>query len=706
MKRNLKKQILALLIFFSITVTIVIGILSVINIYNTKIEIIKHNQNIVLKQVAKSIDKQLEKIETVAEYIANNYFYMDYILKNIIEIKSDISTILILDNKGKIEDIYSKSISSKNIYIGFDFSNKEYFERLENNKSYWSNVFLSSFDEKPTISYSFKMGDKIGVIFIDLKEISDFIFSFKNQDNSHMIRVFDKNGTMIMNPENINYVLERFNASSTPVFTSLINYEKPYKHKLFISALNNRKQLGTYTKATKNAWSVVVREDYENILKTIYSLGFSVIAITVLFTILAIYLALKISKRIFKAFDDIESITSSIAQGNYDIKIRDLYYEEFNKLLNSFNTMQYQIDKREENLENSLNSFKSLFNSTMESIILHKDRICVDVNDITLELLQLKSKDEIVGKDIFNFIAPEYIKDVELIYYENTEPYEIELIKSDGTRINTLVQGKFINLQDQRLKVSSVIDITELKNKDHLLFQQSKMAAMGEMIGNIAHQWRQPLSVISTCASGVKFEKEFGKLDDARFNESMDVILENSQYLSKTIDDFRNFFKTEKVAEEFVVKEVIEKSLKLLNSTFKNYEIELKTNFLEYNYTYTGFPNEFIQVFINLINNSKDAFVANDILNRYIEVSEYEYSDKYILEVKDNAGGIPESILDKIFDPYFTTKHKSQGTGIGLYMSHQIIVDHMGGKINARNIDIFVHDKLQRGCVFRIEFPK
>ncbi|XPV69411.1 MAG: ATP-binding protein [Halarcobacter sp.] len=705
MNRNLKKQILFLLIFFTITVTIIIGALSIINIYNSKIDIIKHNQNLVLKQVLYEIDSQLKKIEKVSLYISENYFLNENILKNIVEVKSDISTIMVLNKAGLVEDLYTNSQINQNIYKGFDFSNKEYFKRLKNNNSYWSNVFLSSFDEKPTISYSFVMGDKIGVILIDIKEISDFIFSFKNQDGSNMIRVFDKNAIMIMNPDHINYVLQRYNASSSPVYTELINKHQPFEYTLFYSSIDKQKQLGTYVTSIESGWNIVVRENYSNILETLNSVFLSVVITILIFTILAIYLALKISRRVFKSFDDIENITSNIAKGNYDIKLKDLYYDEFNRVLNSFNKMQMQIDKREENLEKSLNSFKSLFNSTMESIVLHKENVVIDVNDVCLELLKLDSKDLIIGKSIYSYISPEYKELVESNYEKNTGPYEIELINSEGKRINTLVQGKFIDLQGRKVKISSVIDITELKHKDNLLFQQSKMAAMGEMIGNIAHQWRQPLSVISTCASGVKFEKEYGELKDERFIESMDVILENSQYLSRTIDDFRNFFNTEKVAEDFVVKNIIKRALKLLSSTLKNYEIDLHTQFLEEEFRYEGFPNEFIQVFINLINNSKDAFLLNDIKNRYIEVLEHKYEDKYILEIRDNAGGIPENIINKIFDPYFTTKHKAQGTGIGLYMSHQIIVDHMHGEISVKNVNIFVHDKVQKGSCFRIEFP-
>ncbi len=304
---------------------------------------------------------------------------------------------------------------------------------------------------------------------------------------------------------------------------------------------------------------------------------------------------------------------------------------------------------------------------------------------------------------MMDFISVEYRELVRNNLDKNTTPYEVELIRFDDSKMQVFVQGKFLQLQNEQVRVTAIIDITELKQKDKLLFQQSKMASMGEMLGNIAHQWRQPLNVISTSASAVKFEKEFDTLSDERFLESMDMIVHNTQYLSKTIDDFRNFFKPDKSVEKFIPNQVIRQAIKLLDSTIKNHEIDIQTNFLKTEHYFEGYSNEFIQVIINIINNSKDAFILNNIEHRVIYIEENNYNDKYILTIKDNAGGIPLQIIDKVFDPYFTTKHKSQGTGIGLYMSHQIIVDHMKGDLSVRNIQSRVDDKLQFGSCFIIK---
>jgi len=708
--KSLKKVILLMLISFSVSVILIIGILSIINIYNSKIDLIKFNQNLVLKQVNNKINYMINDIEYISKYISREYYKKDskYILDNILKTQRDISSILILSKDGILEDFYTKfKIDKLHAYRGFDYSNKIYFRKLKNKDNYWSNLFLSPVDNTPTISYSFKIGDKIGVILISMSEISNFIYRFKNQDGSYMVRVFDRNAVLIVNSIKMKYVLQRYNASSTETFTKLIKNKKPLENEIFYSDLDNKKLLGSYIKNSETGWYIVVREGFSEILKSLENVILVYILLIIFFIIIAIYLSFLISKRIFLNFDKIQVVTSKIADGKYDGKIEKSSFDEFNKLLESFHKMQIEIDKREDSLEKSLKSFKSLFNSTMESIVLSKDGKIIDVNDVTVEIFLFKSKEDVIGKELFDYVTDDYKDLIKNNLKEDVkEPYEIECIKDNGNIINALVQGKTLEINSQRIRVSALIDITEIKNKDKLLFQQNKMASMGEMIGNIAHQWRQPLNVISTSASSIQLEQEFGLLDDKKINSTMDIIIQNTLYLSKTIDDFRNFFKTDNNLESFELKSAIKKALKLIDSNITNHNITIKTEFLDQGIIIDGSSNEFIQVLLNIINNSKDAFVLNKIENRVIKIKEEVDSNFYKLKIMDNAGGISEDIIYKIFDPYFTTKHKSQGTGIGLYMSHQIIVDHMKGEFYARNIRYKENNQNYKGCCFTIKFQK
>lgn len=700
-EKSLKREILVILISFSIFIAISVGFIAMLNFYFSKLNIIEHNQKQILYQIESEMDKFLSKIYKISSYIKNNYNQDSNLLKNIVDTNTNISSILVLSKDGIIEDFYATT--NLNIYKGFDYSNQEYFKGIKQNNDYWSNVFLSTVDEEASISYSFKLNDKVVVLMVQLKEVSDFISRFKNQDNTYMIKVFDNGGTVILNPNNPDLVLQRFNEKSQKVFSELIDVLKPYQFTIFYSKIFEQEQYGTYTSIEKTGWKIVVRESYELILKSLNNIIFGMIFSMVTFIIVATFLSLKISKRIFRSFDDLQQTTASIANGNYNIDIRKSYYSEFNILLNSFNKMKIEIDKREDSLEASLSSFKSLFNSTMEVIVIHDKGICIDANNVAIKFLKLNNKSELIGKDLLEFIDDNYKDLLVKNYKQNTLPYEFDIIVK-GIKHTCLGQGKFIKLNGKKVKLSTIIDITELKDKDKLLFQQSKMASMGEMIGNIAHQWRQPLSVISTCASGIKFEKEFNQISDERLYESLDLIVENTQYLSKTIDDFRNFFKADKIIEDFCVNDSILRVLKLLKSSIQNHNIQVETH-LNGNLIIHGYPNEFLQVLVNVINNAKDALMTQPINTRFMNIKTFIKNKRCVIEVNDNGGGVDESIVSKIFDPYFTTKHKSQGTGIGLYMSHQIVVEHMKGSIYAKNID-FVKDKNNyKGCSLIIVLP-
>jgi len=246
-------------------------------------------------------------------------------------------------------------------------------------------------------------------------------------------------------------------------------------------------------------------------------------------------------------------------------------------------------------------------------------------------------------------------------------------------RISKSLELRFEKYQEQIKQ-----NLAEITNQQNVLAQQSKMAAIGTMIGNIAHQWRQPLSLISTAATGMKLKKEIGDLSDEEFNNNLDYINDSTQYLSKTIDDFRNFFTSNKDKKEFYINEAFVNTFNLINVQFKNHNIEIIEDIN--NTEIYGIQTELVQVLINILNNSRDELIKLDNLNKkLIFIKTYEKDDFLYIDITDNAGGIDEEIIEHVFEPYFTTKNKSQGTGIGLYMSQEIIVKHMHGQIEMNN---------------------
>jgi len=224
----------------------------------------------------------------------------------------------------------------------------------------------------------------------------------------------------------------------------------------------------------------------------------------------------------------------------------------------------------------------------------------------------------------------------------------------------------------------------ELKKKDELLIAQSKQAAMGEMISMIAHQWRQPISVISMAVNNIMIDVELDELKEENIRECSNEILEETKYLSQTIDDFRNFFKPKKEKETLLVQNLFNNVYKIVGKSFENNDIEL--NFSgEKEQSITAYSNELLQVFINILNNAKDALRDVQVEDKKVVISTCKKKNNIIFEFCDNAGGIEEEIIGKIFEPYFSTKDEKNGTGLGLYMSKMIIEKHMLGKIWAEN---------------------
>jgi PAS domain S-box-containing protein len=243
---------------------------------------------------------------------------------------------------------------------------------------------------------------------------------------------------------------------------------------------------------------------------------------------------------------------------------------------------------------------------------------------------------------------------------------------------------------EQRVKQA----VDELRQKDRLLIQQSRQAAMGEMINNIAHQWRQPLNNIGLIIQNLQLQYEAGEMDSgqmaAEVGKAMDVVT----YMSRTIDDFRNFFHEDKDRQTFVVNEMVSRSLDFLLPGLKNSGIMVECR-EEPNVNANGYPREYMQALLNILNNARDVLLERKVPQPLIRIKIFSENRRSVVAIHDNAGGISDDVLPKIFDPYFTTKEQGKGTGIGLYMSKTIIEKNIEGSLTARNID--------GGAEFRIE---
>ncbi|MFP5258519.1 MAG: PAS domain S-box protein [Acidobacteriota bacterium] len=377
----------------------------------------------------------------------------------------------------------------------------------------------------------------------------------------------------------------------------------------------------------------------------------------------------------------------------------------------------------EERIKISEDRFRKVFNSTYDAIFLHDAAgSIIDVNDKMLELYGVRREEAASFFIDVDYSSPDNPMDKLATYWRDAMAGEERFFEwkarrpHDGSQFDVEVYLRRITVGDRRVILANVRDITERKRvqaalaarqeeisalnrdlarrvreeteknrqKDILLLNQTRLAAMGEMIGNIAHQWRQPLNALSILLANLRFEYE-AVCDDT---EALDVAhtqaFEILRKMSSTIDDFRNFFKPDRKREPFLVIDAIGDALLLIEASLAQYGIVLRL-VARHNPRVEGFRGECAQVILNLLSNAKDAILAHKPEIGCIDIRVMERRGQAVISIVDNGSGLSPEIMDRIFDPYFTTKGSQGGTGLGLYMSKTIITDHMSGSLTATN---------------------
>ncbi|MCT7509984.1 ATP-binding protein [Aliarcobacter cryaerophilus] len=400
-----------------------------------------------------------------------------------------------------------------------------------------------------------------------------------------------------------------------------------------------------------------------------------------------------ISDRVFNQMQQSITITPlDLEEGLVILYIYDITF---------LSEINYKLEIAKKSLSEKNEELRLILDTTMEAIIIFKDNSVVDCNKIAIELFNKQMKYELINKS-FNDLIHNKNRDI----LNEKEPFETNLIREDGSEFNAIINIKDTSLNNQIFKIVTIVDIEDLKRKENLMAEQTKLAAMGEMLGNIAHQWRQPLNIISMSSSNLKLKNDIGELCSSTLSESLSLILRTTNHLSDTIDTFNDFLKTDKEKSFFNVNENIKNSISLVDSFFKNFNIDIILE-LEEGIFINSLANEFSQAFINILNNAKDAIVLNLKDNEYglIKIKTKKIDNFIEISILDNAKGIKKDILNKIFEPYFTTKHKYQGTGLGLYMTRKIINSSMGGEITVQNKKFVHNQKKYEGAEFKLKIP-
>ncbi len=288
---------------------------------------------------------------------------------------------------------------------------------------------------------------------------------------------------------------------------------------------------------------------------------------------------------------------------------------------------------------------------------------------------------------------------------ENDLKYEIDIktkkLQELTDKQDIIIKEKTKELTELNKNLEEKIEkkVNENIHYKMKIMEQAKLASMGEMIGNIAHQWRQPLSVITVNASGIQEIKELtGEIPEELLDESLEHIINNAVYLSETIDTFRDYIKEDKNKHIVILQDSILNMIKILNATLNIHHIKLKHNITNDDpISIQLVDGELSQIIINIINNAKDVIIEREIKEPWVELKLLKNENEILITIEDNGGGIPDEIMPKIFEPYFTTKHQSQGTGLGLHMSYKIIKESLNGDIYAKNT--------KNGAKFYIELP-
>jgi len=294
---------------------------------------------------------------------------------------------------------------------------------------------------------------------------------------------------------------------------------------------------------------------------------------------------------------------------------------------------------------------------------------------------------------------------------QNITPFEVanknlySIMHKTANELNLLTEN-LENMVNQRTKQLETLNkelqikinnaVRKEKRQNAIMNQQSRLASMGEILENIAHQWRQPLNTVSWMMNDVMIKAKLGREEEIDLEELAKKVNNSVQFLSDTIEDFRRFVDHSDMAQTFYIKKVINSTILLIRETLVKSNIEIGLDCAD-DIKYKGFENDLKHVIMNLINNARDAFEEKKISNGLIFIRVYHENNELIIAVRDNAGGIPKDILKNIFEPYFTTKHKTKGTGLGLYMSKNMI-ERVGGSIEAISI-------LNKKTTFLIRLP-
>jgi len=632
-------------------------------------------------RIKQNIKKQTKIAQKIANliYLKNKKNDRNSIIKNIknaiqnISINEENIDYFIFDKDGTyLLNTKYKSYEGENFIDFIDINNKKFIQEIIN-KSKDSNSFVDflwympgSSKIKKKITYSkYIFGLDIVIGSSRYAENNNLVIKYlkdklkkRRLSNDDFVFIYKINSLSNIKKYSIPILAKNIKTSEQTVdFMEKILIKSQYagniffkeKNKLLYSTfLKNQRLFISFGVDLKRINSIIKQEtknSNKNLQEKIVSLILIISFVTLVFFLLSYAVAQKIEK-IFK---------------NYKLKVIS-------------NERKYQL----------------LFNHSNDGFIISKvtkDKKAFIISTNTLAKKLSGYGVDLIGRDFFELFEKINKK---TLFETNEILDKVLLITKGKLRKHIELSCVLYKHEEETLLFSSLRDISERiqlkiekEEQEKLLIQKSKMASMGEMIGNIAHQWRQPISELSGLFFDIESAYDYGELDKKYLSKRIDEANDLVEYMSKTIDDFREFYNPNSKKEKFYLAKNIQRTLKIIHSSFKYHNIKVHLD-IDQNICIDGYSNEFSQVLLNILSNSKETALIRDIKKPKIEIFTQKKKNKIFLHIEDNCGGIEEKILDRIFEPYFTTKY-NYGTGIGLYMSQIIIENKMQGKIFAKN---------------------
>jgi len=758
MKQNFTARLIILSIFFII---VSVFLLTVYNIY-----FLNEYKNIRIQEESEVfISKQKKIIETKVRYVANTFklkaLEVEDVLKKRIKVKIDNAVILSnamikkykntlnkkelnhlihsmltnmrYENKneyifitdletGRVlghpdKNILGKHVTELFVMKGHSIFNRDgvyekiYFTKLNAGKKKYEKLLYTR--EIKELNWIIGTGIYLDELKKEIQEQTIKSFEALKYDNNHylfLFKLYAKNqgeyyGEVIINQGNASYNGKKLKLNTTSVSTN--TYRKSYLKLL----KENNEGFISYSFPKSNSKKENKKMSFLYLVKDwnwVIGSGFY--------------------------FDDLQKEIDEI-HDNVNTQIENyiylgIYISIFLSLLTSFafylssrktklTIDQYAKDIKMSNdkLKKQKNVFKTLYEKSSDGIaLLDKEGTITDCNYAILKMMKYQNKKEFIGLSTYDISAsPEVENDSPSINWnqiiaqcsiQKSSNFECIFVKKDGEKVWCDIAITEIELDDKTVFHSVIRNISrkkslelETQKQQIVLAQQTKKSALGDMIGNIAHQWRQPLNNVSLTIQYLR--DNCINLNEKEIRKDVDSCMIQLKYMSKTIDDFTNFINPRKQKEEFNLQDTFLKVFTIISAQFddKNIKIKEEIDFIKL----VSVENELMQVIINILNNAKDA-LKDSSLERFIFINVYKEGKFVVIKIKDNAGGIDNKIINRIFEPYFTTKKENEGVGIGLYMVEEIIEKELSGTIGVKNVEYEYENKIFRGALFTISF--